>query len=238
MCLKVDVDQLKPTAKKYNVEAFPTFIFFKNGKETDRLEGADENQLRALMAKVNKTASSSSSSDSSTGGQKLGGTDPTKPKEHPLLSKLVTGNTTSNPSIPSTTSSTTSASSSVKGSGDADPVFLQQLTEMGFDPEHAASALKATKNKSLMDALDGSKRIPSQEVKLWEAQPPLQQPQPPRNPQTPQKNPKNLLLHRWTSINPPQRQLQRIQLLRRPQQPRPPMSSKFLTNTMPCATFA
>ncbi len=42
---KVDVDDSKDVAEKLGVRAMPTFVFFKNGKEIDRMEGADRNGL-------------------------------------------------------------------------------------------------------------------------------------------------------------------------------------------------
>ncbi|MBS0628846.1 MAG: thioredoxin [Verrucomicrobia bacterium] len=38
--VKVNIDQSKALADKYNVRAVPTMILFKNGKEVDRLQGA------------------------------------------------------------------------------------------------------------------------------------------------------------------------------------------------------
>jgi len=69
--LKVDVDECPDIAGKYNVQAMPTFIFFKHGKEIDRMRGAD---TAGLEAKV-KTHGGSNASQSSgfTGtGQRLG----------------------------------------------------------------------------------------------------------------------------------------------------------------------
>ena len=43
--LKVDVDELKSIAEKYNVDAMPTFLFLKDGKEVDRVVGANKDEL-------------------------------------------------------------------------------------------------------------------------------------------------------------------------------------------------
>ncbi|KZV28855.1 Thioredoxin H-type [Dorcoceras hygrometricum] len=48
--LKVDVDELAPVAKEFKVEAMPTFLFLKVGREVDRIVGARKEEL---MAKVN-----------------------------------------------------------------------------------------------------------------------------------------------------------------------------------------
>jgi len=45
---KVDVDEVEEAAQAYTVEAMPTFIFLKNGKEVDgveRLTGASKDRL-------------------------------------------------------------------------------------------------------------------------------------------------------------------------------------------------
>ncbi|XP_068652042.1 thioredoxin H1-like [Aristolochia californica] len=44
--LKVDVDELRDVAAEWKVEAMPTFIFIKEGKEIDRLVGASKEELQ------------------------------------------------------------------------------------------------------------------------------------------------------------------------------------------------
>ncbi|GER32037.1 thioredoxin [Striga asiatica] len=48
--LKVDVDELKLVAEEYNVEAMPTFVFLKDGKEVHRIVGAKKEELAAKIA--------------------------------------------------------------------------------------------------------------------------------------------------------------------------------------------
>lgn len=53
--LKVDVDQSGPVAERFGVQGVPTLVFFRNGKEVDRLVGlpakaALEQRLSALAA--------------------------------------------------------------------------------------------------------------------------------------------------------------------------------------------
>ncbi|KAG9455675.1 hypothetical protein H6P81_000183 [Aristolochia fimbriata] len=48
--LKVDVDELKEVAAEWKVEAMPTFLFLKEGKEIDRLVGARKEELQAKIA--------------------------------------------------------------------------------------------------------------------------------------------------------------------------------------------
>ena len=45
--LKCDVDQAEAVSQQYSVEAMPTFVFFKNGKEIHRVVGANVDQLLA-----------------------------------------------------------------------------------------------------------------------------------------------------------------------------------------------
>ena len=44
--LKCDVDQAEAVSQEYNIEAMPTFVFIKNGKETHRIVGANVDQLK------------------------------------------------------------------------------------------------------------------------------------------------------------------------------------------------
>ncbi|KAJ9162648.1 hypothetical protein P3X46_022407 [Hevea brasiliensis] len=43
--LKVDVDEARDVAAKWNISSVPTFFFIKNGKEIDKVVGADKNGL-------------------------------------------------------------------------------------------------------------------------------------------------------------------------------------------------
>nr|XP_004238306.1 thioredoxin H-type 1 [Solanum lycopersicum] len=51
MFLKVDVDELKKVAEEWNVEAMPTFVFIKEGKEVDRVVGANKDGLLQTIEK-------------------------------------------------------------------------------------------------------------------------------------------------------------------------------------------
>jgi thioredoxin 1 len=44
--LKCDVDQAEAVSQEYNVEAMPTFVFFKDGKEIFRVVGANIDSLK------------------------------------------------------------------------------------------------------------------------------------------------------------------------------------------------
>lgn len=47
--VKVDVDEAEEVAKSLSVRAMPTFVFFKQGKEVDRMEGASPDGLEAKV---------------------------------------------------------------------------------------------------------------------------------------------------------------------------------------------
>jgi len=49
--LKVDVDELSQVAEKADVTAMPTFILYKNGKELDKVVGANTKALEAAIKK-------------------------------------------------------------------------------------------------------------------------------------------------------------------------------------------
>ncbi|CDP07462.1 unnamed protein product [Coffea canephora] len=49
--LKVDVDELKTVAEKYEVEAMPTFIFFRDGNIVDKFVGAKKDELLQVITK-------------------------------------------------------------------------------------------------------------------------------------------------------------------------------------------
>lgn len=49
--LKVDVDEVKTVAEEWSVEAMPTFVLIKEGKEVDRVVGADKVGLEKAIDK-------------------------------------------------------------------------------------------------------------------------------------------------------------------------------------------
>ncbi|MCH81001.1 thioredoxin h2-like, partial [Trifolium medium] len=44
--IKIDVDELSDVAKELNVQAMPTFVLLKKGKEVDRVVGAKKDELQ------------------------------------------------------------------------------------------------------------------------------------------------------------------------------------------------
>ncbi|CAF1170097.1 unnamed protein product [Adineta ricciae] len=47
--LKCDVDEAEDVAKKYDIEAMPTFVLFKNGEEITRVVGANTADLKKTI---------------------------------------------------------------------------------------------------------------------------------------------------------------------------------------------
>lgn len=66
---KVNTDTQKQIAQSYNITAMPTFMIFKNGRETQRIRGAD---TQALGKAVQSLATEASSSDAAGGGGSSG----------------------------------------------------------------------------------------------------------------------------------------------------------------------
>lgn len=49
--LKIDIDEMGDVAAKWNITSVPTFFFTKNGKEIDKVVGADKASLETKIAK-------------------------------------------------------------------------------------------------------------------------------------------------------------------------------------------
>ncbi|KAJ0255124.1 Thioredoxin H2 [Hirschfeldia incana] len=49
--VKLDVDELPDVAKEFNVTGMPTFVLVKNGKEIERIVGANKNELEKKVVK-------------------------------------------------------------------------------------------------------------------------------------------------------------------------------------------
>ncbi|GMH23368.1 hypothetical protein Nepgr_025211 [Nepenthes gracilis] len=48
--LKVDIDEARDVASRWNISSVPTFFFIKNGKEVDKVVGADKSSLERKIA--------------------------------------------------------------------------------------------------------------------------------------------------------------------------------------------
>jgi peptide-N4-(N-acetyl-beta-glucosaminyl)asparagine amidase len=60
--IKVNVDQARAIAGNYQITAMPTFIFFREGNEVERLRGANANRIRELIQQFSSQIGSSASS--------------------------------------------------------------------------------------------------------------------------------------------------------------------------------
>ncbi|OMO77401.1 Thioredoxin [Corchorus olitorius] len=49
--VKIDVDELPDVAQEFGVQAMPTFVLLKRGKEVDRVVGAQKNELEKKVQK-------------------------------------------------------------------------------------------------------------------------------------------------------------------------------------------
>lgn len=47
--LKIDIDEVSDVAARWNISSVPTFFFVKNGKEIDKVVGADKSSLQRKM---------------------------------------------------------------------------------------------------------------------------------------------------------------------------------------------
>lgn len=48
--LKIDIDEARDAAARWNISSVPSFFFVKNGKEVDKLIGADKASLERKIA--------------------------------------------------------------------------------------------------------------------------------------------------------------------------------------------
>ncbi|ESN98400.1 hypothetical protein HELRODRAFT_176860 [Helobdella robusta] len=54
ICIKVDIDENQEVGEEYNIQSIPTFVVIQNGKEVERLNGANEAALSGLFEKYGK----------------------------------------------------------------------------------------------------------------------------------------------------------------------------------------
>ncbi|KAI5196907.1 DUF1000-domain-containing protein [Aureobasidium subglaciale] len=74
---KVNTDNQKDITQTYNITAMPTFMVFKNGRETQRIRGADAKALdTAVKSLASEAESSSADASSSSSGTWIGASLP------------------------------------------------------------------------------------------------------------------------------------------------------------------
>ncbi|CAK8540602.1 unnamed protein product [Lathyrus sativus] len=49
--IKIDVDELSDVAQEFKVQAMPTFLLLKNGREVDKIVGAKKDELKNKIQK-------------------------------------------------------------------------------------------------------------------------------------------------------------------------------------------
>ncbi|KAN0035423.1 hypothetical protein ACTA71_004692 [Dictyostelium dimigraforme] len=163
--LKVDVDQCKSTTQSQGVRAMPTFKFFIERKQVHEFSGADKNQLKSSIERLQPQLSFASQGNALGGG---GGSSrqayldslEKKQQEQQAQYQQQYGNTTTSPTVPtSITSSSTSTGTSSKSRPPAratqpDPIMMKDLIEMGFPENRARKALIIVNNSSSQSAMD------------------------------------------------------------------------------------
>jgi len=73
---KVNTDNQQAIAKKYNITAMPTFVYFESGKEHTRIQGVDPAKLNSLISRWTALASGSDAGESSSGASWCGASLP------------------------------------------------------------------------------------------------------------------------------------------------------------------
>ncbi|KAM0830580.1 hypothetical protein ACQ4PT_066115 [Festuca glaucescens] len=58
--LKVDVDELKDVAEKYEVEAMPTFLFIKDGEKVGTVVGGRKDEIQKKLVELTSASASAS----------------------------------------------------------------------------------------------------------------------------------------------------------------------------------
>ncbi|KAK5577676.1 hypothetical protein RB653_002620 [Dictyostelium firmibasis] len=163
--LKVDVDQCKSTTQSQGVRAMPTFRFFIDRNQVHEFSGADKNQLKSSIERLQPQLSFASQGNALGGGGGGGSRQAyldsleKKTQEQQAQYQQQYGNTTTSPSIPTSIASSTSSSTSSKSRPPAratqpDPIMMKDLIEMGFPQNRARKALIIVNNSSSQSAMD------------------------------------------------------------------------------------
>ncbi|KAN0015609.1 hypothetical protein ACTFIU_008348 [Dictyostelium citrinum] len=163
--LKVDVDQCKSTTQSQGVRAMPTFKFFIERRQVHEFSGADKNQLKSSIERLQPQLSFASQGNALGGGsgssrQAYLDNLEKKQQEQQAQYQQQYGNTTTSPNVPTSSSSTTSSTGTSSKRGpparatQPDPIMMKDLIEMGFPENRARKALIMVNNSSSQSAMD------------------------------------------------------------------------------------
>ncbi|KAN0003844.1 hypothetical protein ACTFIZ_010018 [Dictyostelium cf. discoideum] len=162
--LKVDVDQCKSTTQSQGVRAMPTFKFFIERKQVHEFSGADKNQLKGSIERLQPQLSFASQGNALGGGGSGGGNSrqayldnlEKKQQEQQAQYQQQYGNTTTSPTVPTSITSSSSSSKSrppVRAT-QPDPIMMKDLIDMGFPENRCRKALIMVNNSSSQTAMD------------------------------------------------------------------------------------
>ncbi|EAL69328.1 ZZ-type zinc finger-containing protein [Dictyostelium discoideum AX4] len=164
--LKVDVDQCKSTTQSQGVRAMPTFKFFIERKQVHEFSGADKNQLKSSIERLQPQLSFASQGNALGGGGGGSGNSrqayldnlEKKQQEQQAQYQQQYGNTTTSPTVPtpitSSSSSTATKSRPPARATQPDPIMMKDLIDMGFPENRCRKALIMVNNSSSQSAMD------------------------------------------------------------------------------------
>ncbi|KAM9981500.1 hypothetical protein ACTFIY_003798 [Dictyostelium cf. discoideum] len=160
--LKVDVDQCKSTTQSQGVRAMPTFKFFIERKQVHEFSGADKNQLKSSIERLQPQISFASQGNALGGGSGNSRQDyldnlEKKQQEQQAQYQQQYGNTTTSPTVPTSITSSLTATSKSRPPARAtqpDPIMMKDLIDMGFPENRCRKALIMVNNSSSQSAMD------------------------------------------------------------------------------------
>lgn len=79
--VKINVDEAREIAAQYGIQAMPTFLLFKDGKQVEEVKGADPRKLRSVVESASMEMKSSTGAKPGVKEEKSEGGDGKKPAE-------------------------------------------------------------------------------------------------------------------------------------------------------------